>query len=303
MRYSRVTGPAGSGCSASTCPPWPSATSPPAVPPRGRPSAIGSSPSRDVTGSDAGFALGTQGIGSAVVLNVIFWLSLVAFLVTHGFHVPSSHHGGQSQSASILVIVAAGVGVVLLGFFGGLFYLLTRGQERASQVIRRVAGGSGSSTPTGPPPWSSGWPTGSPPHGEPLAHQAGHRVGGRQLAARRGLPVGLRGRLQPLHLAGRPADGLRAGQHPGGHPHHPGRTRGGRVRAGLDDHRIRAHRRTGPVGRAGLPCRQFLAAHPLRRHGLRLTRVRASHHLLEAPRPHPPPPPPSPGRCRHAGVW
>lgn len=93
-----------------------------------------------VTGSDAGFALGTQGIGSAVVLNVMFWLSLVAFLVTHGFHAPASHHGGQSQSAFILVIVAAGVGVVLLGAFGGLFYLLTRGQQRASRVIRRVAG-------------------------------------------------------------------------------------------------------------------------------------------------------------------
>jgi len=93
-----------------------------------------------VTGSDAGFALGTQGIGSAVVLNVMFWLSLVAFLVTHGFHAPSSHHGGQSQSAFILVIVAAGVGVILLGAFGGLFYLLTRGQQRASRVIRRVAG-------------------------------------------------------------------------------------------------------------------------------------------------------------------
>jgi hypothetical protein len=93
-----------------------------------------------VTGSDAGFALGTQGIGSAVVLNVIFWLSLVAFLVTHGFHVPASHHAGQSQSASILVIVAAGVGVILLGTFGGLFYLLTRGQQQASRVIRRIAG-------------------------------------------------------------------------------------------------------------------------------------------------------------------
>jgi uncharacterized protein (TIRG00374 family) len=92
-----------------------------------------------VTGSDAGFALGTQGIGSAVVLNVMFWLSLVAFLVTHGFHVPASHHGSQSQSASILVIVAAAVGVILLGAFGSLFYLLTRGQERASRVIRRIA--------------------------------------------------------------------------------------------------------------------------------------------------------------------
>ncbi len=93
-----------------------------------------------VSGPDAGFALGTQGIGSAVVLNVIFWLSLVAFLVTHGFHVPASRHGGQSMSASILVIVAAGVGVILLGAFGSLFYLLTRGQEQASRVIRRVAG-------------------------------------------------------------------------------------------------------------------------------------------------------------------
>ncbi|MGD0312411.1 MAG: YbhN family protein [Acidimicrobiales bacterium] len=93
-----------------------------------------------VSGADAGFALGTQGIGSAVVLNVMFWCSLVAFLVTHGFHVPASHSGGQSQSASILVIVAAGVGVILLGAFGGLFYLLTRGQHQASRVIRRVAG-------------------------------------------------------------------------------------------------------------------------------------------------------------------
>jgi hypothetical protein len=31
------------------------------------------------------------------------------------------------------------VGAILLGAFGGLFYLLTRGQQRASRVIRRVA--------------------------------------------------------------------------------------------------------------------------------------------------------------------
>lgn len=93
-----------------------------------------------VSGSDTGFALGTQGIGSAVVLNVIFWFALVAFLVANGFHIPASRHGGQSQSASILVIVAAGVGVVLLGAFGGLFYLLTRGQHRASRIIRRISG-------------------------------------------------------------------------------------------------------------------------------------------------------------------
>ena len=93
-----------------------------------------------VSGSDTGFALGTQGIGSAVVLNVIFWLALVAFVLIHGFHVPTSHHGGQSQSGTILVVVAAAIGVVLMGIFGGLFYLLTRGQERAATVVRRISG-------------------------------------------------------------------------------------------------------------------------------------------------------------------
>ena len=93
-----------------------------------------------VSGSDTGFALGTQGIGSAVVLNVLFWLALVAFVLIHGFHVPTSHHGGQSQSGTILVVVAAAIGVVLLGAFGGLFYLLTRGQERAAIVVRKISG-------------------------------------------------------------------------------------------------------------------------------------------------------------------
>jgi uncharacterized protein (TIRG00374 family) len=92
-----------------------------------------------VSGADTGFALGTQGIGSAVVLNVLFWLGLVAFLVIHGFHPPTSHRGGQSISGSVLVIVAAVVGVVLVGAFGAVFMLLSRGQDHTQKLVRRLA--------------------------------------------------------------------------------------------------------------------------------------------------------------------
>jgi uncharacterized protein (TIRG00374 family) len=93
-----------------------------------------------VSGADTGFALGTQGIGSALVLNALFWLSLVVFLVTHGFHGPTSHHGHQAHSASILVAVAAIVGLVLLLCLGALLYLLTRGRSRTTNVLRWVGG-------------------------------------------------------------------------------------------------------------------------------------------------------------------
>jgi len=91
-----------------------------------------------VSGADTGFALGTQGIGSAVVLNGIFWCALVGFLVTHGFRVPGAD-GHSSTSGSILVMVAAAVGVILLGALGVLFYLLTRGQDRASRIIHTAS--------------------------------------------------------------------------------------------------------------------------------------------------------------------
>jgi hypothetical protein len=92
-----------------------------------------------VSSGDSGFALATQGIGSAVVLNALFWLSLVVFLVIHGFHPPTGHTGGASVSVSILVTVAAALGVIVMTAFGGIFYLLTRGQDRAKDLVRRTA--------------------------------------------------------------------------------------------------------------------------------------------------------------------
>ncbi|MBV8463884.1 MAG: hypothetical protein JO368_11350, partial [Acidimicrobiales bacterium] len=88
-----------------------------------------------VSGSDAGFALGTQGIGSALVLNVIFWVALVGFVATHGFHVPVSHRSGASTSGSVLVVVAAGVGATLAVVFGAAVWLVTRGPATVRRAV------------------------------------------------------------------------------------------------------------------------------------------------------------------------
>ena len=39
-----------------------------------------------INGADAAFALATQGVGSAVVLNAIFWVVLVVSLFMHGYN-------------------------------------------------------------------------------------------------------------------------------------------------------------------------------------------------------------------------
>ncbi len=78
-----------------------------------------------VEGPDAGFALATQGLGSAVVLNAIFWVVLVISLFIHGYNP--------------LYLVAAGVGVVLIGAFAAVVLLLLEGRERAVEVVHRLA--------------------------------------------------------------------------------------------------------------------------------------------------------------------
>lgn len=74
-----------------------------------------------VSGADAGFALGAQGIGSALVLNVLLWAGLVFSIPAHGLNP--------------LYGFAAVAGALLLGIFAVLVVLLTRGQERTVQLL------------------------------------------------------------------------------------------------------------------------------------------------------------------------
>jgi hypothetical protein len=77
-----------------------------------------------VTRSDTGVALGTQALGSAVVLNVIFWLAVVVSLPLYGFH-PA-------------YLVAAIAGLLLMGAVTALFLLFTRGDKRATRALRAI---------------------------------------------------------------------------------------------------------------------------------------------------------------------
>lgn len=71
------------------------------------------------------FGLATQGTGSAVVLNIIFWMALVISIPLRGFN-PS--YG-----------FAALAGVFLLLAFFGTLVLLTRGQRHADAWLRAIA--------------------------------------------------------------------------------------------------------------------------------------------------------------------
>jgi uncharacterized protein (TIRG00374 family) len=82
--------------------------------------------SSGVSGADTGFALAMQGAGSAVVLNAIFWLALLASLFVRGYNP--------------LYALAAGVGVVLMAAFATAIVLLVRGHRRVVDLVRRAAG-------------------------------------------------------------------------------------------------------------------------------------------------------------------
>lgn len=72
----------------------------------------------------AGFTLASVGLGSAVVLNLILWVTLLISIPLNGFR-PA-------------YVTAAIVGVLLLAFAAGLVYLLIEGRDLAERVLRAI---------------------------------------------------------------------------------------------------------------------------------------------------------------------
>ncbi|HZU80468.1 MAG TPA: YbhN family protein, partial [Acidimicrobiales bacterium] len=77
-----------------------------------------------VQGADAAFGLAIQGVGSAVVLNLVFWIALVVSIFLHGYNP--------------LYAVGAGAGVLLMAAFGSVVILLLRGKHWAVDVVGRI---------------------------------------------------------------------------------------------------------------------------------------------------------------------
>ncbi len=78
-----------------------------------------------VNGPDAGFALATAGLGSAVVLNVIFWIALMVSIPIRGVN------PGYATAAI--------AGIVLMLVASGIVFGLMEGQGRAERILRWIA--------------------------------------------------------------------------------------------------------------------------------------------------------------------
>ena len=78
-----------------------------------------------VRGADAGFALATVGLGSAVILNVILWCGLIISIPIRG--------------VNPLYGSAALAGVLVMGIAGALVFGLMEGQGRSERAIRWIA--------------------------------------------------------------------------------------------------------------------------------------------------------------------
>ena len=78
-----------------------------------------------ISGPDAGFALATAGLGSAVVLNLIFWVSLLVSIPLRG--------------VNPLYVTAALVGLAVMVVVALLVVGLQHGQGHAETFLRWLA--------------------------------------------------------------------------------------------------------------------------------------------------------------------
>lgn len=78
-----------------------------------------------VKGPDAGFALATAGLGSAVMLNVVLWFGLIVSIPIRGVN---KFYG-----------TAAIAGIILMGIAAAIVVGLMEGQGRAEKLLRWVA--------------------------------------------------------------------------------------------------------------------------------------------------------------------
>ena len=216
----------------------------------------------DVSGSTAAFGLATQGIGSAVVLNVIFWLALLISIPLQGYNP--------------LYGFAALLGVLLLAIFAARDLLPHPGREARRRLLEQ--GGRATALRAGRDGDLVG-PEGGRPDEDPLHElgppHEGRRLGGGQLAARLRLALGLPPGLRRPRRPDRHPGGLRAGQHLGRHPDHAERSGRGRDHGHRHSEGLRRPGRRGGRRRPDLAPGQLLAAHPLRWRLLPVAALRA----------------------------
>ena len=153
-----------------------------------------------VKGPDAGFALATAGLGSAVVLNIIFWTGLLVSIPLRGVNpfygtaaIVGADPRGARPGARHRAAQGPGEGRADPAVTGPSLPL-RRGPRRQRRAPDRPA----------PPGAGVG----------PEAAQRGHGLGHRQLAARCRVPLGVPAGLRRQRSARRADRGLRAGQHP-----------------------------------------------------------------------------------------
>ena len=76
--------------------------------------------------SEAGFALATVGLGSAVVLNALLWVTMLITIPVIGYR-PA-------------YVITAMIGLVVMGLFAVVIASLMRGHQSAERWVRNVAG-------------------------------------------------------------------------------------------------------------------------------------------------------------------